>query len=245
MARPQAVGDGAVADQLDAVEHAGLAAEVLLGQVRAVPVAVRQAVDGDVAVVVVERGEQPRERQQRVRRGAAELPAVQGVLERAQRHRELAVAAQRRAQRRLPQLPVAAVGDHHHVGAQQLGVALDDLEELLAAVLLGALDQHLDVHGRLEVVRAQRGEVGDDAGLVVGGAAAVQAAVADRARTGRCPSRPAARAGRRSGRRAGRSARAPLLGEDARRLVRARRRSGRRGEQLSTSAAASSSGSRG
>jgi hypothetical protein len=38
------------------------------------------------------------------------------------------------------------------------------------------------VHGRLAVPRAQRGEVGDDAGLVVGGAAAVDPPVLERRR---------------------------------------------------------------
>ena len=109
-----------------AVEHAGLAAEVGLGQVGAVPRRRPQPFDRDVAVVVVQRGEQAGQREQRVRRGAAELAAVQRALERAQRDRELAVAAQGRAQRRLAELPVAAVGDHHHVGAHQLGVAVDD-----------------------------------------------------------------------------------------------------------------------
>ena len=50
-------------------------------------------------------------------------PLCRAPLERAQRHGELAVAAQRLRQRRLPHLPVAVVGDHHHVGAHQLGLA--------------------------------------------------------------------------------------------------------------------------
>ena len=64
-----------------------------------------------------------REREQRVGRGAAEVAAVQRAAERAQRDRELAVAAQGLRERRLAHLPVAVVGDHHHVGAHQLGLA--------------------------------------------------------------------------------------------------------------------------
>ncbi len=183
----------------------GLAAEVRLGQVGPAPLAARQTLDRDVAVLVVQRGQQPRQREQRVRRGTAELPAVQRVLQRPHGHGELAVAAQGLAQRRLAEAPVAAVGDHHHVGAHQLRVGVDHLQEVLAAVLLGALDQHLHAHGRLEAERPQRGEVADDPRLVVGRAAAVQAPVAhDRGERIPVGSRPA---GRRSARRAGRSCR--------------------------------------
>ena len=182
MTRPDAVADVARADQLHAVEHAGLAAEVVRRPLGAVPVAVLQALDGDAAVGVMERGDEAGEREQRVRRGTAEVPAVQGAAERAQRDRQLAVAAQGLRERRLPHLPVAVVGDHHHVGAQQLGLGVDDLQQRLAPVLLRALDEHLHVHGWRAVERAQRGQVRDDPRLVVGGPAPVHAAVLDRRR---------------------------------------------------------------
>ena len=77
MARPHAVADVAGADQPNAVEHAGLAAEVGLGPLGAVPVAVLETLHRDAAVVVVQRRDQAGEREQRVRRGAAEVAAVQ------------------------------------------------------------------------------------------------------------------------------------------------------------------------
>ena len=63
------------------------------------------------AGLVVQRGQQPGERQQRVGRGAAELAAVQGAVERAQRDHELAVAAQRLDSVGSPsfQLPLSAM----------------------------------------------------------------------------------------------------------------------------------------
>ena len=77
MACPQPVGDRAGADEPHAVEDPRLAAEVGLGQVGAAPVALLEPRDGDRAVGIVERGQQPDQREQRVRRGAAELAAVQ------------------------------------------------------------------------------------------------------------------------------------------------------------------------
>ena len=176
--RPQPVGDRPGADQRDAVEHARLAAEVVLRQLVARPRAVLEALDRDRPLVVVQRGEEADQREQRVRRGAAELAAVQRALERRERDRELAVSAQGLGQRRHADLPVAVVADDHQVRAHQVRMVVDDAEQALAAVLLGALDQDLDADRRVPAPRAQRRQVRGDARLVVGGTAAVQAPVA-------------------------------------------------------------------
>ena len=171
------------ADQRDAVEHAGLAAEVGLGPVRAVPVAVLEALDRDVA---------------RRRRAASRSAGSARAARRARRRRTGRCAARRSSVRSvtvsLPwprrvcdsvgsptfQLPPSAIT----ITSARIssGSASTSASSALAAVLLGALDQHLDVHRRLAVPGAQRGEVGDDAGLVVGGAAPVDAAVLERRR---------------------------------------------------------------
>jgi ornithine--oxo-acid transaminase len=75
-------------------------------------------------------------------------------------------------------VPVAAVGDHDHVGAQLLEVLLQQGGETVGADLLLTLDEHHDVHREVVAVGAQGTEVGHDAGLVVGGTAGVQPAVA-------------------------------------------------------------------
>ena len=57
-------------------------------------------------------------------------------------------------------------------------VLLEQLEQGVGADLLLALDEHGHADGEVVAERAERAEVGDDAGLVVGRAAAVEAAVA-------------------------------------------------------------------
>ena len=121
------------------------------------------------AVVVVQRGQRARQREQRVGRGAAELAAVQR-----------AATACARSPSSLPW----PRSDSHSVGSPSFQLPPSQMtitsarsrsgsrsttrEQLLAAVLLGALDQHLDRDRRPALPRAQRGQVGDDAGLVVG-----------------------------------------------------------------------------
>ena len=81
----------------------------------------------------------------------------------------------------------------------------------VGADLLLALDEHRDADRQVVAEHPERAEVGDDAGLVVGGAAARRAGRRARsARTAASPSRRGrSRAGRRGGRRAARSARPP------------------------------------
>ena len=84
---PQRGPDRAAPDHLGTVEHVRAGSEVLLAEVHAVPVERGHAVDRDVALVVVQGREQPREGHHRVGRGAAEHARVQGVLEGAARSR--------------------------------------------------------------------------------------------------------------------------------------------------------------
>ena len=84
-------------------------------------------------------------------------------------------AAQAGGQGRDADVPVAAVGDHDHVGAQLVEVLLQQRREAVGADLLLALDEHHDVDREVVAVDPQRAEVGGDAGLVVGGAAGVEA----------------------------------------------------------------------
>ena len=159
-----------------------------------------------------------------------------------------------------PRMPVHTVGvssDHMPVSetitasaGEPVGVRLDQGAEVRGAGLLLALDQQLEVDGGGGT--AGGGEVGphaegveEDLPLVVGGAARVQAAVADPpARTARCASRPRGRrAARRGGRRRARWAR-PGRRRATRRRPRARRRSPRprrRGSRSPVSLAASHS----
>ena len=72
---------------------------------------------------------------------------------------------------------VGRVGDHDDVAGQRVAVLLQERGEGGRAGLLLALDEQRDADRRAAVEGAQHGEVGHDAGLVVGGAAGVEAAV--------------------------------------------------------------------
>ncbi len=86
-------------------------------------------------------------------------------------------AAQAGGERGLADVPVAGVGDHDHVGAQPVVMFAQQRREGVGADLLLALDEHHHVDRQVVAVRPDRPEVGHDPGLVVGGAAAVEAAV--------------------------------------------------------------------
>ena len=76
---------------------------------------------------------------------------------------------------------VRGVGEHQHVGAQPLALRVQQLGEVERADLLLAFDEHLDVQRRRArrlAEGAQRGEVEQQAGLVVDDAATVEPAVA-------------------------------------------------------------------
>ena len=97
-------------------------------------------------------------------------------------------AAQAVADRRHAALEHSRVGDHDHVGLQLVLVRADEVVEVRTADFLFALDHELHVHGQAAVllhVRFDRLEVHEHLPLVVGRAARVDLAVANRRLEGR------------------------------------------------------------
>ena len=184
---PQHVGHGAVTEQRHPVQQSGVAAELIrrIGLSRPRP-ARGQAVDGEVPAFVPQAREHDHERRQAVGSGTPEDPAVHlrpeclhgddRIDDSAQAHRD-AGASDR---------CVAGVGDQDDVGAQEISVLGNELLQPTRALLLGALDDHLEVDGHVVAEGAQRGEVRHDVALAVGGAPAVPAAVDGREAKRRC-----------------------------------------------------------
>ncbi len=109
---------------------------------------------------------------------AAPHAGVDGVGEGADLDVEPDQAAQAGGEGRDADVPVAAVGDHDHVGAELVEVLLQQGREAVGPDLLLALDEHHHVDRQVVAVDPEGAEVGGDAGLVVGGAAGVEAPVA-------------------------------------------------------------------
>ena len=130
---------------------------------------------GDAAVVVVEAGDQAAQGHDRVGHEAAPHAAVHGVGQRADLDVHPHQAAQARGEGGLADVPVAGVGDDDDVGLEAVLVGVEQLDEGVGADLLLALDEHHQVDRQLVAEDPDRAEVGGDAGLVVGGAAAVEA----------------------------------------------------------------------
>ena len=106
---PQARGEVAGADQVDAVQDSRVGAEVGLGVLGEVRRGLRtgdQPGYGDVAVLVVQRGHQTAHGGHRVQDGTAVLAGVQGVVQDVQAHVRLDEAAQGRGQGRDADPPV-------------------------------------------------------------------------------------------------------------------------------------------
>ena len=182
---PQRVGD-AVADHVDAVEHARVRAELLGGIRRARPFRGRvEPADRRRALVVPQGGEHADECRERVGGGAAEHPRVHGARERTHGDHDPRDPAQARRQGRHAHRDVARVADEDRVRAQQVGVLPHEGFETAGPLLLGALADDLHGHGRLGPERAQGSQVRGQASLAVGGAAPVPAAVPLRQLPGR------------------------------------------------------------
>ena len=156
-----------------------------------------------------DRGERLVQRVERVQRGAAVHAGVRGLgagadLEVGEDH-----PARGERQRGRVGVDHPAVEDDHGVGAALVGA--HPLADVVGAGLLGALDQHAHVDRQLAGVGHRAGDVQQrkEVALVVGRAAGVEAAVADRRlerrATSTAPGRPGP--GRRSGRRSSPSAR--------------------------------------
>ena len=137
-----------------------------------------QALDGDVARLVVQRRQQPAHRRQRVRDEAAPHPRVHRVVERLELDDAVDQAPQRRRQCRSADVPVDRVGDHDHVAAQQLLVLVEQCRQGRRTDLLLALDEHRHADGEIIAEGTDRGQVRGDTRLVVGRTAREQAAVA-------------------------------------------------------------------
>ena len=84
-----------------------------------------QPLDGHVAGVVVQRGQQPAQRHQGVRHQPAPHARVHGVAERTDLDVGPHQSAQAGGQRRYADVPVAGVGDDDHVGPQAFLVLLE------------------------------------------------------------------------------------------------------------------------
>ena len=123
-------------------------------------------------------GEHLAERRHRVGDRAPVLAAVHRMVEGPDFDEHRDDAAERDGERGLPGPPVAAVGQDHCVGGEQIAVLGQELGEVLGARLLLALDEGRHADGRPSVPSADRALVHGDAGLVVAGASAEETAVA-------------------------------------------------------------------
>ena len=119
--------DRAGADERDAVEQAGLGAEPLPRRSRC-SAATPSSRPGhrDVAIVVVERGEQAHESGDGVGGRATEHAGVHRVVEGLDPDDDANPAAERRRQGRRADGPVAGVGDDDGVGSEPVAVLLED-----------------------------------------------------------------------------------------------------------------------
>ena len=206
---PEPLDGRAAADPADARDGAGLGAQPLLGVVDVGRRPGDQALDGDVAGVVVQAGDQAAERHQRVGDETAPHAGVDGVGEGADLDVEAHQAAQAGGEGGDADVPVAAVGDHDDVGAELVEVLLQQRGQAVGADLLLALDEHHDVDRQVVAVRPAGRRGGRRCRPCRRRRRGRRAARRARsARTAGSPSRRGrSRAGRRGGRRAGRSAR--------------------------------------
>ena len=169
---PQQVADLAAARERHAVQDVRAGAEVLRAEVGTLPAARATPGDRDVALVVVQRREEPGERHHGIGCRAAEDPECSGcssvrtVTMQATSPRSAVVRAGS------PTLQVAHVADDEQVAGEQLGVRLDERLEV-ALRLLHALEDQLDGARRCPSKTRIVPEVGDEAADVVGGPAAV------------------------------------------------------------------------
>ena len=129
----------------------------------------------------VEVGDQRAEDLHRIGHRPAPHPAVQRMVEALHLHVHLADPPELVGEGGDAGVEVRGVGEHDEVRGHHALVLLEEAAEVLGADLLLALDEELHVAGHLahglEVGR-DRGDVGHHPGLVVGGAAAVEPAVA-------------------------------------------------------------------
>ena len=175
---PEAGGEAAVADEVDAVERSGLLEECGVGEVERVGGGGGEAVDGDAAIVMVEGGEETGEGGDGVGQGAAEEAAVDALVEGTEFDDAVDEAAEGGGEGGAADAPVGGVGDDDGVGAEAGGVLGEEVGEVEGADLFFAFDEDFDVEGEVVIEGVEGGEVDGDAGFVVRCAAAEEAAVA-------------------------------------------------------------------
>ena len=220
-----------LADPLDAGDGAGLGAQPLLGVLDVGGRTRVEAGDGDVAGVVVERGDQPAQRHQRVGDQAAPHAGVDGVGQGTDLDVRADQAAEAGGEGGLADVPVAGVGDHDDVRGEGVLVGLEQRGQGVGADLLLPLDEERDADRQVVAVDPQRRGGAPRSPPCrrrhrarTGGRRARSARTAGSpTRRGRSP------AGRRGGRRAAPSASRqarPLVGDHGRGSTRRCRRSG-------------------
>ena len=152
------------------------------------PHVVVEAGDLDAAALVLHLREDLREHHGGIGDRAAERAGMQIALRAAQIDLEVDEAAQAVADRGDAAVEHRRVRDHHDVGGEFVLVGLDEVVEIGGPDFFLALEDDADVHRQAAVLLQMRLdglEVHEDLALVVGGAARVDLAVADRRLEGR------------------------------------------------------------
>ena len=137
-----------------------------------------QAGHRDVAVVVVQAGQQPNQRAEGIWHHPAPHPRMQAVIERGDLDDAIGQAPQRHRERRRLRAPVVRVGDDDHVGGEQVTVGPQQGSQRRRTRLLLPFHEHRDADGQIVAERPNGGEMRCDACFVVRGASAVEATVA-------------------------------------------------------------------
>ena len=174
---PQSLDGGSVAEVIHAVQDPGLGAQPIFWVLQIRPRTTGQTLDGDVARLVVQGGEQPAQRGEGIRCDAAELPRVQRMVQGSDLHDAIGQTAQGGGEGGLTDVPVARIGDDEDVRVEQVAVLGQHGGQRGGAHLFLAFAEQRDPHRRLAVEGLQCREVTGDAGFVVGDAAAEPAAV--------------------------------------------------------------------
>ena len=113
-------------DGAHTVQQARLLSEPVLRELEVGGVPGAQALNRQVAVVVVQTGEHPHERHHGVRHRSAEHPGVDPMVEGRDGDDDADHAPKRRRQGRLADRPVHRVREHDRIGPQALAVSLQD-----------------------------------------------------------------------------------------------------------------------
>ena len=138
--------------------------------------------DENPRVGVAHRVDQMRQRDDRVRRPVAVMPAVQRTQRPVRRDLDVGNAPRAEEELHLPALMHRTVAKHPGIGGEIGRVLLEIRRQMRRSRLFFALEDELHVDGRRALARLQaidRGEHGDDRSLVVARGARVDAVVFD------------------------------------------------------------------